>query len=132
MSLSAARAVEAQSLSRAPNAIYVEAFGNALTLGSLNYERSFKPSLTVRMGFNPFGPTVPLMLNHLRVLSGNHWAEAGLGLLIGAGGDGFGTATIAYRYQGPVDGGVFRAALTPLVSKKSVAMWFGVSIGFAF
>jgi hypothetical protein len=130
--LSATGFVEAQTPARAHNAIYAEAFGNALTLGSLNYERSLTPSVTARVGFNPFGPTVPVMLNRLRSLSGSHWAEAGVGLLIGAGEDGFATATLGYRYQGPADGGVFRAALTPLLSRSGVAMWLGISLGVAF
>jgi hypothetical protein len=130
--MSAVASVEAQSPTRARNAIFGEAFGNALVVGSINYERSLAPSVTARVGFNPFGPTLPLMLNRLQSLSGNHWAEAGLGVLIGAGEDGFATATIGYRYQGSGDVAIFRATLTPLLGRGGTSMWSGISFGVAF
>lgn len=109
---------------------YVELGGNVLWPGSLNLEVMLTPELAVRVGAAP-GAAFPLMLNYLQG-RGPHRAELGLGVLLGAGEDVYGTGTIGYRYQ-PRDGGlVLRAGITPLLDNGAVAPWAGLSIGISF
>jgi hypothetical protein len=118
----------AQEPAVASHALYVEAFGNALIWGSINYERLVTPRWAVRVGVSP-SRAFPLMLNHL-VGTGSHRLETGVGVL--AGGGVYGTATLGYRYQPPAGGLVFRSGFTPVLGSEGVAPWFGVSLGVAY
>lgn len=121
----------AQGPDRVQHVVYVEAFGNALHPGSVNYELIVTRAYSVRLGASPFG-AFPVMVNYLPG-RGDHSAEIGLGMLFGASDRNlFGTATIGYRYQPGEGGMVFRIGWTPLIGTAGVGTWGGCSIGFAF
>lgn len=121
----------AQNAPPVHNLVYAEALGNALYGGSVNYERMLAPRFSARLGASPFG-SFPVMLNYLPG-QGNHAAEVGVGVLLGASDENLlGTGTLGYRYQPREGGMVFRAGWTPLIGAAGVATWAGVSLGFAF
>jgi hypothetical protein len=109
--------------------LYGELFGNALFLGSVNYEAMLTRRLSARVGASPFG-AFPIMLNYL-VPDGPHRLEAGAGVLATRSGVG-GTATLGYRLQPLTEGMVFRAGITPWVARGGIAWWGGISIGAAW
>jgi hypothetical protein len=125
------KAAGAQAAEAARNVLYLEAFGNALYGGSINYERMLTTRLAARVGASPYG-AFPVMLNYLPG-RGNHSAELGAGLLVGASDENLlGTATVGYRYQPRTGGVVLRGGWTPLFGMEGIATWVGVSIGGAF
>jgi hypothetical protein len=153
----AALAAQAPVEPRARNSIFVEAFGNTLYGGSLNYDRLVREPVSARIGVSPFGAGV-LMGNYLYG-NGGHRLEAGAGILVSlrsepsapGGLDGviscsacetegpvarqslLGTATLGYRHQPPAGGAVLRAGLTPLIGRRGqIALWLGISVGYAF
>jgi hypothetical protein len=141
----------------ARNSIYVEAFGNALFGGSLNFDRLVRAAVSARAGVSPFGAGV-LMGNYLHGNGANR-LEAGAGILVSlrsessapegsegvfscpacenedplSGGNLLGTATLGYRHQPTAGGTVLRAGLSPAIGRRGqVALWFGISAGYAF
>jgi hypothetical protein len=125
--------VTAQANSAAPpqsppaqHLLYAELFGNALILGSINYEAMLTTRLSARVGASPFR-AFPVMLNYL-VPDGRHRLETGAGVLITSSGVA-GTATIGYRRQPLAEGILLRVGLTPYVERGRVGWWAGLSVG---
>lgn len=141
----------------AKHAVYLEGLGNA-GLYSVNYDRRFTPSLSLRGGISVVGATdqqtgqevslliVPVTLNYLAG-GPNHSLEMGVGPLFAAGsvddlettsdseissGLAGVTSTFGYRYQPARGGFVFRAGLIPFYSANEFQLWAGISVGLAF
>jgi hypothetical protein len=144
--LPAALDAQAPAEPRVLSSIFAEVFGNAL-YGSLNYDRLVRQDVSARVGVGPFGAGV-LMGNYLYG-NGGHRLEAGAGVLVSVlsepsahGGENegplsgqnlLGTGTLGYRRQPPAGGTVLRAGLTPLLGRGGqIALWFGISVGYAF
>ena len=156
---------QTQLVRAARNAIFLELFGNG-GLYSLNYDRLITDNVSARLGFASWTAsdflgegetsltTVAGMANYF-VGRSRHRLEFGAGLLAGRRTDviEFGTiireratvldltGAIAYRYQKPTRGLLFRASLTPFFSLQGDADAYpddglflsgGISIGYSF
>jgi hypothetical protein len=127
-------------------AVYLELFGRAPGLYSVNYDCRFRrgrggPGASVGFGYiDIFGVrawAAPVSVYYL-FGSGVHHVELGAGATaVGSNGARFvGTATAGYRYQ-PASGLALRAGLTPLYgaynAKATISLLNGgVSVGYAF
>lgn len=130
-----------------PNqALYFELLGNGL-LYSINYEILIDARITARFGgmcfpgAQPTCPVAPIMIGYL-LGYGPHKLELGLGALwvynqpmrgwtVGE------TATVAWRYQPPEAGWMWKIGWTPLLSvgpaqNEAAPVWLGVASGYTW
>jgi len=147
-----------QEIKLAGNSVYFEFLGNG-GLYSFNYERSFTPNISGRIGFarwsiidimskNTTGKmtTIPVLLTYLTGHKKSHF-EIGGGFLFGKENNYNEsnpiinlTSVIGYRFQTPGMGFVFRTGLTPFLSLDNKANYpdpglflsGGISVGFHF
>jgi hypothetical protein len=135
------------------NSIYFEILGNGF-FESLNYERVLisedRHFITLRTGcgymlLDPYGATIPLMINNLIHLSNRRIFEIGFGTTIQynylfgrtqyydhetPSAFSF-TALIGYRFQA-YSGFLFRIGFTPFIQEGTFGPIFGVSLGYSF
>ena len=147
----------------APVTIFLELLGNG-GIYSVNADYRLAPACSVRLGYVAWHAAgffdeheeltaAPLLVNFLAG-QGNHWLEAGVGVLYGhfksknSRGElienyTFTTLTgsLAYRYQRPHGGAFFKAGLTPFYSfakddkaypEDGLLPWFGLAGGYSF
>ncbi len=130
----------------AQHRIFVELGGNG-GLFSANYEYAFSPQVGLRVGYGTFVffSSVPVVATYLRG-NGPHYLELGVGVTVGLDADAsgdfvldlspeesfvIGTGVLGYRYM-TERGLMARITLTPFYAEGGVALFAGVSLGFAF
>lgn len=145
------------TLTKATQAVFVEALGNA-GLGSMNYERSFfvagRGKAGARIGFGTihlrnfeqrFDPDLIVPIGLFATWGGRFRAEAGGGAALTSitypdpstfeparRAEVQAWSSIGFRFSKPEGGVLFRVAYTPIWEFGKLRHWGGFSVGYSF